>query len=76
VDNPTLKRFFVLHFLLPLVLAAISIVHLTLLHTSGSTNPLGTCGKLDSLRFYPKYIIKDLFGFFLVVGGMALFTVF
>jgi len=76
VDNPTLKRFFVIHFLLPLVLIAMSIVHLALLHSSGSTNPLGICAKMDSVRFYPKFIIKDVLGFFGIVGMLSLFTVF
>lgn len=76
VNEPTLKRFFILHFLFPLVLVALSLVHLTLLHLSGSTNPLGVCAKVDSIRFYPKYISKDLFGFFVVVGLLSLITVF
>lgn len=76
VDNPTLKRFFVLHFLLPLVLAALSLLHITLLHINGSTNPLGICGKMDVINFYPKYIIKDLFGFFSIIGFLSILTVF
>ena len=76
VDNPTLKRFFVLHFLLPLTLLAISVLHLALLHISGSTNPLGICAKMDSVRFYPKFIIKDIFGFLGIVGFLSLITVF
>jgi quinol-cytochrome oxidoreductase complex cytochrome b subunit len=64
VNEPTLKRFFILHFLLPLVLVALSGVHIILLHITGSTNPLGVCSKIDSIRFYPKFITKDIFGFF------------
>jgi len=71
VSNPTLKRFFVLHFLLPLVLLVLSILHLTLLHISGSTNPLGICGKMDSVRFYPKFIVKDIFGFLGIIGFLS-----
>jgi ubiquinol-cytochrome c reductase cytochrome b subunit len=76
VDNPTLKRFFVLHFLLPLSLLAISVLHLALLHVSGSTNPLGICAKMDSVRFYPKFIVKDIFGFLGIIGFLSLMTVF
>lgn len=76
VNEPTLKRFFIIHFLLPLVLIALSLIHLTLLHISGSTNPLGICAKVDSIRFYPKYISKDIFGFFLFIGLLSLVTVF
>ena len=76
VDNPTLKRFFVIHFLLPLVLLAMSGIHIALLHSSGSTNPLGVCAKIDNVRFYPKFIVKDLVGFFGIIGFLSLFTVF
>ena len=76
VDNPTLKRFFVLHFLLPLVLLGVSLLHLALLHVSGSTNPLGVCTKINYVRFYPKFIVKDIFGFLTIIGLLSLFTVF
>jgi len=51
-------------------------LHIALLHISGSTNPLGSCNKMDNLKFYPKYLIKDIFGFFTLVGLLSLFTVF
>jgi quinol-cytochrome oxidoreductase complex cytochrome b subunit len=76
VDNPTLKRFFVLHFLLPLVLVTITVLHLALLHISGSTNPLGICARMDSVRFYPKFIVKDILGFLGIIGFLSLMTVF
>jgi ubiquinol-cytochrome c reductase cytochrome b subunit len=76
VDNPTLKRFFVLHFVLPLILAGFSIMHLVLLHQQGSTNPLSICSKIDMVKFYPKFITKDIFGFITFVGCLVLFTVF
>ena len=76
VDNPTLKRFFVIHFLLPFVLAAVSLLHLVLLHDKGSTNPLGICAKLDMVRFYPKFITKDIFGYFTFVSFLFIITIF
>lgn len=76
VSDPTLKRFFILHFLLPLVLIALSGVHILLLHQNGSNNPFGCCSKIDNIRFYPKFISKDIFGFFLIVGLLSLITVF
>ncbi len=45
MDNPTLVGFFSLHFLLPFVVAALSIIHLLFLHQTGRNNPLG--GKED-----------------------------
>jgi ubiquinol-cytochrome c reductase cytochrome b subunit len=62
--------------LLPLIIIATSLLHIALLHINGSTNPLGICAKMDSLKFYPKYILKDIFGFFSLVGLLSLFTVF
>ena len=76
VENPTLKRFFVLHFVLPLVLIALSLSHLILLHENGSTNPLGVSSKIDMVYFYPKFVTKDVFGFISFVGFLVLFTVF
>jgi quinol-cytochrome oxidoreductase complex cytochrome b subunit len=62
--------------MIPLILIALSGAHLVLLHENGSTNPLGICSKVDVVRFYPKFITKDIFGFILFVGFLVLFTVF
>ena len=53
-----------------------SILHIILLHEYGSTNPIGICAKLDMIRFYPYFLIKDLFGFFTLIGVLSFFTVF
>jgi ubiquinol-cytochrome c reductase cytochrome b subunit len=63
VDNATLTRFFSLHFLLPFVMVAVTLVHLTLLHAEGSTNPLGIDDAADYIPFYPYFWLKDIFGF-------------
>jgi quinol-cytochrome oxidoreductase complex cytochrome b subunit len=64
VDNPTLNRFFSLHYLLPFVLFAVVGLHLWALHAVKSNNPLGVEMKQpeDSIPFHPYYTIKDLFG--------------
>jgi ubiquinol-cytochrome c reductase cytochrome b subunit len=71
VDNPTLNRFFVLHFLLPFVIVAIVLVHIVALHIHGSNNPTGVPIKTekDSIPFHPYYTLKDFvgFGFFFIV---------
>ena len=42
VNNATLNRFFALHFVLPFVLAALTLMHLIALHdSSGSGHPFG-----------------------------------
>lgn len=63
VENPTLNRFFSLHFLLPFVLLALVIMHLISLHENGSNNPEGIISSSDKLRFHPYFTSKDLIGF-------------
>ena len=64
VDDPTLNRFFTLHFLLPFVLAGVVILHMTTLLTVGSNNPLGIDlqSEKDTVSFHPYYTFKDVFG--------------
>ena len=64
VDNPTLNRFFALHYLMPFLIVGVVILHLVALHRFGSNNPLGidTRGPQDTLPFHPYYTIKDFFG--------------
>nr|QHR76902.1 cytochrome b [Chondestes grammacus]QHR76903.1 cytochrome b [Chondestes grammacus] len=77
VDNPTLTRFFALHFLLPFVIVGLTLVHLTLLHETGSNNPLGIPSDCDKIPFHPYYTIKDILGFVLMLAllvSLALFS--
>jgi len=64
VDNPTLNRFFALHFLLPFVIFAVVMLHVWALHVTGSGNPTGIepKGPKDTLPFHPFYTVKDTFG--------------
>ncbi len=64
VGNPTLNRFYSLHYLLPFVLVGVVFLHLWALHRFGSNNPTGIDikGPRDTLPFHPYYTIKDLFG--------------
>ena len=62
VDNPTLTRFFSLHFLLPFIVAAIAVAHIILLHISGSSNPLGVSSNLDKSEFHSLFSFKDFLG--------------
>ena len=65
VDNPTLNRFYSLHFLLPFVIVGVVVLHIWALHIHGSNNPLGIDVKSeqDTIAFHPYYTIKDMFGF-------------
>ena len=79
VDNPTLNRFFSLHYLLPFVIVGVVVAHIWALHTHGSNNPLGidTKGPQDRIPFHPYYTVKDLFGlgvFMLIYAGFVFFA--
>nr|YP_010021584.1 cytochrome b [Neoasterolepisma foreli]QOL10512.1 cytochrome b [Neoasterolepisma foreli] len=67
VDNATLTRFFAFHFLLPFILAAMSMVHLLFLHQTGSNNPLGINTNTDKIPFHPYFSLKDMVGFMLTI---------
>merc|ERR1719510_1772353 len=64
VDNATLTRFFALHFLLPFVIWAMSVLHLFFLHKRGSGNPLGTNRDFDKVKFDPFFSLKRCFWFY------------
>ena len=70
VDNATLNRFFALHFLLPFLLAALSVIHLFFLHQTGSNNPLGIVSLHSRTKFHPLFAWKDLFGFLITLSGL------
>nr|ADL18394.1 cytochrome b [Anthracoceros malayanus] len=77
VDNPTLTRFFALHFLLPFMITGLVLIHLTLLHESGSDNPLGIMANCDKILFHPYFTLKDILGFtvmLLLLTTLALFS--
>jgi len=77
VGNPTLNRFYALHYLLPFVILGVVLLHLSALHRFGSNNPLGIDmkGPQDTLPFHPYFTIKDLFGLtvFLLIYAFFVF---
>ena len=77
IDNPTLNRFFALHFLLPFVIVGVVVLHVAALHVSGSNNPLGIEPKTakDTIPFHPYYTSKDLFGLtvFMIFYALVVF---
>jgi ubiquinol-cytochrome c reductase cytochrome b/c1 subunit len=76
VDNPTLNRFFALHFLLPFIILAVVIMHIVSLHQHGSNNPTGIDPKPnETIPFHPYYTSKDILGLgiFLLVWMFFIF---
>ena len=71
VDNPTLNRFFSLHYLMPFVILGLVVLHVWALHSVRSNNPTGVEIKTpaDAIAFHPYYTIKDLY-------GMGVFLIF
>jgi len=76
VDNPTLNRFFALHYLLPFLIVGVVFLHLWALHRFGSNNPLGidAKGPQDKIPFHPYYTIKDMFGLGVFLIAFAAFV--
>lgn len=67
VDTPTLQRFYSLHFILPMILMIIVLIHLIFLHKQGSRNRLGTRRNLDKVNFHPYFLIKDLWRIIIIM---------
>nr|UPI55297.1 cytochrome b [Mezira sp.] len=74
VDNATLTRFFTLHFMLPFIIAAFTMIHLLMLHQTGSNNPLGTNSNTDKVPFHPYFTIKDIMGVTITISILILLT--
>jgi len=77
VAQPTLNRFFSLHYLLPFVIFGVVFLHLWALHVHKSNNPLGIDikGPQDTIPFHPYYTIKDMYGMgvFGIIFALLLF---
>ncbi|CDP50224.1 cytochrome b [Paradevosia shaoguanensis] len=78
VDNPTLNRFFSLHYLLPFIIAAVVVLHIWALHVPGNNNPAGVevKEKRDTLPFHPYYTMKDLYAVVVFLIPFAWFVFF
>jgi ubiquinol-cytochrome c reductase cytochrome b/c1 subunit len=75
VGNPTLNRFFSLHYLLPFAIAAVVVLHVWALHIVGQNNPTGVDpqNEKETVAFTPYATIKD---FFFVALFMVLYAWF
>ena len=66
VSNATLTRFYALHYLFPIIIAVLAMIHIVFLHETGSNNPLGIKRRIEIIKFHPYFTIKDLVGVFIL----------
>ena len=76
VGNPTLNRFFSIHFFLPFLIAGVSLIHLALLHKEGSNSPIGSDTGIDDVAFYPYFLYKDVFALSCFLLFFAFFVLY
>jgi ubiquinol-cytochrome c reductase cytochrome b subunit len=81
VDEPTLKRFYSLHYLFPFLILGVVVLHLWALHSSSQNNPVGILipkdqRKRDTVPFHPYYTVKDGFAIVLFLIMFAIFIFF
>jgi ubiquinol-cytochrome c reductase cytochrome b subunit len=78
VDDPTLNRFFSLHYLLPFMIAGVVGLHIWALHVPGNNNPTGVNvkSKEDTVPFHPYYTVKDGFAISVFLIMFAAFVFF
>jgi ubiquinol-cytochrome c reductase cytochrome b subunit len=76
VDDPTLNRFFSLHYLLPFMIAGVVGLHIWALHVPGNNNPTGVNVKSaeDTVPFHPYYTVKDGFAISVFLLMFAVFV--
>ena len=76
IGNPTLQRFFSLHYLLPFVICALVGLHVWAVHHVGQNNPIGIepKSKSDTVPFHPFYTMKDAFAIAVFLMIFALFV--
>jgi len=76
LGKATLTRFYAIHFIIPLLIAALALMHVIFLHETGSNNPLGLNRGNDKIKFHPYFTVKDLFGFIILWLSLGLIAIF
>jgi len=67
IEDATLHRFYALHFFLPFIILYISLIHISILHEAGSTNPLGIPSIYENIPFTPYYTLKDALSILVII---------
>ena len=80
VANPTLTRFFSLHYFLPFLIIGLVVLHIWALHIPVNNNPVGIDIKKpskDTVPFSPYIVVKDLYAliiFLIIFAGIVFFV--
>ena len=74
ISQITLVRIYSLHFIMPFVILALSLLHVSILHIEGGSSPLGI-ENYDYISFYPYLVVKDVFSFILLSLGFYIYFV-
>nr|QNE85907.1 cytochrome b [Sericostoma personatum] len=72
INNATLNRFFMFHFILPFIVMAMTVIHLLFLHQTGSSNPLSISNHTDKIPLHPFFTWKDIMGFLMMTMSLIL----
>jgi ubiquinol-cytochrome c reductase cytochrome b subunit len=65
ISNPSLCRFFILHYMLSFLILAFIIIHIFYLHYISSNN-IYNYNINNKISFYPFYINKDLYNIYII----------
>ena len=81
VDNPTLTRFYSLHYLMPFLIFGLVILHIWALHVPGNNNPIGIDINVkknpnETVPFHPYIVIKDIFALLIFLSVFVGFVFF
>lgn len=76
INTNTLNRFFSLHYFFSIIVLALSLIHLILLHTIGSSTPSINETELDLTKFSPTYVVKDTFPFIIFLFIYILLVIY
>nr|AAO66222.1 cytochrome b [Madagascarophis meridionalis] len=76
INDPTLTRFFAIHFILPFIIISLTSIHIILLHNEGSNNPLGTNSDTDKIPFHPYHSYKDMLMLTMMITALFMIMTF
>nr|UVU30526.1 cytochrome b [Odontocolon albotibiale] len=74
INNPTLNRFYSIHFIMPMIITIMVIMHLMFLHETGSNNPLGINSNLYKIPFNIYFSLKDIYGMIMTMAILMIMT--